>query len=174
MAHFAVVRNALVGMAFFALDHLHGGYAVSGNDVFTELGGLLFLGHIPVASGAFKTLSLVRRVREENVVGLPCIDFPGDFTIFCDVVIHQYTLVFRTPLGGFMAFLALVDPGYAGISAVGAESMAGVAVIVRMRGVTEVDRLGLLGVKQVRKDDPPESQRDREAEQEEYNPEYFA
>ena len=124
MADLTVVGRTLVRMALFTLNHLHGRYTVSGDKILSVLREFLLFRDVPVTPRALQSLSLVRRVGEVNVVRLPCVDFPGYFAIFLDVVAYKLRFVLAAPLGGFMAFLAPVNSGNPTVRAVGTQAVA--------------------------------------------------
>ena len=158
MADLAVVRGILIGMAFLALGHFHGGNAISGNDVLSINGKFLFLVHVAMAGHALKTLALMGSMGEVYVIGLPGIEFPGDLAVLGHIFFDEYAFILGVALGRFMAFLALVDPWNSGISSISTERMAGFTVVVLVGDVAEVNGLGLLRIDHIREDHPSHDQ----------------
>jgi hypothetical protein len=154
----AVVAGSSFCMTLFADFHLHGGSAVAGDLVFMKYRHLLLLRHIAVALNAFDAFRLVSGMREVDVIWLPCINLPGDLSIFWNVLFHQNPLVFGAAELRLMALDTLVELRDTGIRAVVSECVAFFAAGILVGDVAEVDRLQFLRIEEGRKDDPAERQ----------------
>jgi hypothetical protein len=98
---------------------------------------------------------------EKYAVRLPGIHQPGHFSVFENVLVDEFGLLFTFPLDLFMAINALSQLRDPGIGAVFPEKMTAFATVIDLLVVQKMIKLNRLlfpGVKKLREDDPPEHQ----------------
>jgi len=98
---------------------------------------------------------------EKYAIRLPGIHQPRHFSVFENVLVDEFGLLFAFSLDLFMAINALSQLRDPGIGAVFPKKMTALTTVVDQFVVQEMiklNRLLFLGVKKLRKDDPPEHQ----------------
>jgi hypothetical protein len=159
MTELAFVIDATIGMALFAVNHLHSFLAVTGEPIFLVDWEHFFFGYVPMALDAFNSFSLVGSMRKVNVVGLPGINPPWDFLVLLDVILNQLALILGIPHGRLMAFLAFLRCGNPGKGPIRSESVTIFTTAVLVGSVAKIHGLSFLGIEEVGKDDPANDQR---------------
>jgi hypothetical protein len=158
MAELAFVIDATIGMALFAVNHLHSFLAVTGEPIFLVDWEHFFFGYVPMALDAFNSFGLVGSVRKVNVVGLPGVNPPWDFLVLLDVILNQLALILGIPHGRLMTFLAFFHLWDAGISPITPEYVTIFTGAVLMGRMTKIHGLHFLRKEEVGKDNPANDQ----------------
>lgn len=157
------IAGAALGMALFALDHLHGGLSVTGQPVYINRRILFLLTHITMTSNTVQIS--VRGMRKVYVVRLPGVNQPRNGFILLNVLLHENPFSLGVPHHFLMALPAIVYIGDTRISAVIPEIMTILAIIILMGYVRKVQRLIMPGIQDVRKNHPADYQRTDKADQ---------
>lgn len=156
MAYLTIVAPPLFCMTLLTGIHFHCGNAITRQTVFPEGRKFLLLGNIPVTLNTLNILRLVGGMGKVDVVRLPGVYLPGDFTILLYILLDEDPLILGLSHLRLMTFLAFVKLRNACIGAVFSERVAIFTSRVLVSGVTEVDGLDFLGIEQVGEYPPTE------------------
>jgi hypothetical protein len=158
MANLTIVAGLVLCMTLLTHVHLHDFRAVSREAVLFVKGVLLLLRHIAMTFGAGYIFGLVGGVGKIDVVGLCRVDSPGNFLLVLDVLLYQNPFVLRLPHLGFVALLAVLEPGNSRVGTVRAKGVAVLATGILMGSVAEIDGLLAFGEKDFGEDHPTHNQ----------------